>query len=369
MAHIVSLLAVLLLAAVPAAAMCMLAAGLRAWLGERAARSRARGLDLRVAARRDVTADIFWVRLEPAGRRNRLPSFRPGQHVMVQVKDDQCRTMRRAYSLAAWEAHPQSYELAIKREAEGRVSQLLHGSLQQGARLRVARPGGEYHSGLARGHTSVALVAAGIGITPMRAMIAGWSACRQPPQVVLHHTARVRDELLFMQAFRALEREVSWFTYEPRLTRHDAAWDGASGRLNAASVLQGRDDPSGLCVFMCASHAMEEALTEGLVARGVPVAQIHRESFGIEAAATDIQATITTDGRDVAFNGHATLLHALEEAGIGIPADCRAGECGGCRFVIRSGSARHVVSGVEMTETMLACCCVPLSDMTLTSRP
>lgn len=300
----------------------------------------ARPLRLIVQDRHDITDDVFHVTLALRSRR-RLPDFEPGQHIVLHVPDEagSGRVVRRAYSLAGWQARPRSYELAIKREPDGRVSRLLHDGAQVAAQLAAGKPKGEFHWGLAQGASHVALVAGGIGITPMRAMLQGWMVQSAPPKVTLHFSARSRDQLYFDAEFRALAAQHAWFRYRPRLTKPDAGWDGEVGRLTAAHIL--RDLPlAGSAVFLCANRAMEDGVVARLQQAGFPGHAIHRESFGIEAAATDIRATITYAGTSFAYDGAPTLLHALLDHGVDIPAECRAGNAApaGCRCA-RAGCA------------------------------
>ncbi len=273
--------------------------------------------------------------------------------------------MRRAYSLAAWQARPDFYELAIKREADGQVSRWLHEHAQIGLHLPTGRPKGEFHWGLAGNAAYVALVAGGIGITPMRAMLQGWSAQPHPPQVSLHFSARSREQLYFDAEFRAFAAAHPWFRYRPRLTGSHEGWAGASGRLDAAALLADLTDPARSAVFLCANRAMEDAVVAGLEAAGFPATAIHRESFGIEAGVNDIQATITCGDRSFAYAGAPTLLHALLDQDFEIPAECRAGECGACRVRISRGRVRNLLTGEVSESEALACCVVPESDLKL----
>jgi ferredoxin-NADP reductase len=333
----------------------------REWCLRRAAQS----LTLCVIERENLTPDTFRFRLAATGFMKHLASFQPGQHVVLDVPDGNGRLQRRAYSLAAWQVRPGFYELAIKREADGQVSRWLHEHVRDGLALSASRPKGEFHWGLAGNAAYVALVAGGIGITPMRAMLQGWAAQPCPPQVSLHFSARSREQLYFDADFRAFAAAHSWFRYRPRLTGPDEAWDGASGRLDAAALLVDLPDPAQSAVFLCANQAMEDAVVAGLEAAGFPPAAVHRESFGIEAGANDIQATITCGGRSFAYAGAPTLLHALLDQGFDIPAECRAGECGACRVTISQGRVRNLLTGEVWETEALACCVVPEGDLKL----
>lgn len=324
----------------------------------------ARPLRLIVRERHDLTDDVFHVTLALRSGR-RLPDFEPGQHIVLQVPGEQGgRVVRRAYSLAGWQKRPRGYELAIKREPDGMVSRLLHDGAQVQAQLAAGRPKGDFHWGLAKDASHIALVAGGIGITPMRAMLHGWMAQSAPPRVTLHFSARSRDQLYFDAEFWSIAAKYAWFRYRPRLTKPEADWQGETGRLTAGDILQDLPVESG-AVFLCANRAMEDGVVAGLQQAGFPGQATHRESFGIEAAATDIQVTITYAGRSFAYDGAPTLLHALLDHDIDIPAECRAGECGACRLPLRQGRVRNLLTGTVSEAEALTCCVVPEGDLVL----
>ncbi len=334
---------------------------LRAWRARREASPRG----LKVVSRRDLTEDVFEVALRPVRPWGRARRFMPGQHIVLDIPMAGATATRRAYSLAAWAGRPRDYVLAIKREAEGAASRWLHDELRPGANVRASHPKGGFHAGLAAGAAEVALVAGGIGITPMRAMLQGWAAGPRPPRVTLHFSARQRDRLFFDAEFAALQRAAPWFTYAPRLTKPPLGWNGATGRLTARDILAGFRDPTRACVLMCANRAMEDAVVAGLAAAGFPGERVHRESFGIDAGPNDIQATVTFRGTSFTYAGAPTLLHALIAQSIDIPAECRAGECGLCRVAILAGTARSLIDGGVQDRSALACCAVPAGDLAI----
>jgi ferredoxin-NADP reductase len=353
-----------LLAAAAGVVWLTLAGLVQSWRGWRARRAAAPRW-LAVVGRDDVTSDVFCIALAPTRPWQRPAAWEPGQHVVLHVPAGDGPPTRRAYSLAAWDRKPRAYPLGIKREAEGMASRWLHENARPGRRILASPPKGAFHRELARGAAEVALIAGGIGITPMRAMLQAWADHPRPPRVTLHFSAREQDQLYFDAEFRRLAADRPWFTYLPRLTRPAPGWSGAAGRLEAGVVLAGLRDATAATVFLCANRAMEDAVVTGLVAAGLDPARIHRESFGIEAAATDIRAAITFRGRTFPYDGAPTLLHALLAQGFDIPAECRAGECGSCRLAIARGRTRHLLTGAETSSSALACCAVPLGDLEL----
>lgn len=347
-----------------------LAALLRLRLAERRRRRESQPLSLVVADRREFTGDLFSVELQ-GGRR--LPGCRPGQYLTLLIEQGNGRTVRRAYSIAQWEPRPRSYWLGIKREAEGLGSAWLHANLTAGAKIRALPPRGNFtlDVGLAAA-VEVVLVGGGIGITPMRAMthalIDAAGRGTSPAGVVLFHAARSAESLVYRDEFERCAAMHPWFRYVPIVSRPDAQWRGEVGRLDAARILAYLHRPASAHCYLCASDAMMQSLMTGLRELGFGPGRLHWESFGLRGG-IDVAAWRVEYAPDRAFvyEGQPSLLHALEEHGVDVGADCRAGHCGACRMRVSDGKVRWLLGtpqGLDSNE-ILACCCVPDSDLKL----
>jgi len=343
------------------------------WLAWRAG-SRAVPMALRVTARGDHGAYFqlrlqrrWWLRFMP------LPRFDAGMYLTLlgprSPDDPSGEHASRRYSLAAWRRWPWAYELAIKREPGGLVSNWAGDRLGLGALATVLRPAGSFVLP-ARIDGEVVLIAAGIGITPLRAMVQAWAARRGAAPLTLIWSVRHRSELMGYDAeFNDLARRMPGFRYRPVLTGDDPAWTGERGRVDAGRVrswcLTG--EPVGF--WLCASATMMEALRHGLVASGVPSPAIHHEAFG--ATANDdrqrYRIRMQASGRELDFCGQPSLLALLQRAGEPVTSDCRNGSCGSCRLLLRDGSVREVIAPERPVTPgeVLACCVVPSSDLVL----
>lgn len=298
-----------------------------------------------------------------------LPAFQAGMSVGLCMPDANGRTVLRRYSLAAWRRWPMRYELAIKREPGGLVSNWAGDHLRPGAGVSVMRPDGSFvwppHP-----HGEVVLVAGGIGITPMRAMVHAWRAGRAGQALTLLWSVRNLADLLDYHAeFEALAKSRPDFRYLPLLTGQDGAWEGGVGRLDAQRLLACCQSRTPQGFWMCASTAMMDGLRDGLVSRGVDPAAIHHEAFGAAANADTSLYTVTLqpDNRCLTFAGEPSLLAMLNGAGMPLASDCRNGTCGSCRMRLVTGAVREVITPEwPLAEReVLACCCVPASDLTL----
>ena len=130
-----------------------------AWLGFR---------QLSVTAITRESDSVISIRLDdPDG--SALPDARPGQYLTLRVQPGQeQQSVLRNYSLSG---PPDAgyYRVSVKREDHGIASAYLHTQLTVGDRLDVAAPRGSFM--LDAAHTPALLISAGIGATPVLAML------------------------------------------------------------------------------------------------------------------------------------------------------------------------------------------------------
>jgi ferredoxin-NADP reductase len=157
-------------------------------------------LELVVQRRIDFGSDLFGVTLaRPDGRV--LPAFRPGQYLTVLIERDGHLPLRRCYSLASWSARPKHYELGIKQVDKGLASSWLHRELKPGLLIRTLPPRGAFVP--RQGARQRVLIAGGIGITPLRAMLRYLLARAADARVDLFHAARHVGDLCYREEFQS----------------------------------------------------------------------------------------------------------------------------------------------------------------------
>lgn len=341
-------------------ALLLFASGLRQSLATRSLRLRTQPLSLRVAEVREQ-AGVTCLLLASAGWWPRLlPPFSPGQAIALRHPSG---TLRR-YSLAGWQRRPLAYELAIKREPGGLVSNWVAG-LQAGTRLEVEQPAGKF-GWPASLDGELLLVAGGIGITPLRAMVQRWQALPvdERPACTLVWSVREAAQLLHYDAeFRALAAEAPDFSYRPWLS-------GEHGRMTLADILACCQTPEPHGLWICAGSAMMDTLHAAWLATGQDPARWHQENFGAGANSdtTRYEIDVQPLGRTVEFQGQPSLLAALLQAEVPIAYDCRNGSCGSCTVQVLAGDCTAVLTPERAPPAghVLACCTVPRSDMRLT---
>ncbi|WP_263142741.1 NO-inducible flavohemoprotein [Pseudomonas sp. RIT-PI-AD] len=133
------------------------AAALGGWRGAR------RFLLARKVVESEEITSFYW-RPEDGGP---VAAFIPGQYVglRLQVEGEE---MRRTYSLSAL-GDGTTYRISVKREPGGKVSNALHERFVEGDGIDLFPPAGEFV--LRPGSHPLALISAGVGITPALAML------------------------------------------------------------------------------------------------------------------------------------------------------------------------------------------------------
>ena len=344
---------------------------------------------LTVAAITRESRSAVSIRLEdPTG--TPVPAARPGQYLTVRVQpDEQQRAVLRNYSLSG---PPQAgyYRITVKRERGGVASGYLCERLAVGDQLDIAAPRGTFI--LDQTDAPVLLISAGIGATPVLAMLASLARERSGREVWWLQGARNRREQPFAAEARALLASlpnVRSHVYYSRPGRRDVKgrdFDSA-GRLTA-SELAGLDPPPGARAYLCGPGAFMDEISAGLGALGLDASHIHTEPFGPAASVTPgIAATATRaphpppgqpgKGPTIAFarsdltirwsSDYGSLLELAESCDVPVRWSCRTGVCHTCETTLIAGDVDYNPDPVEPAAngSVYICCSQPRDDIVL----
>ena len=231
----------------------------------------------KVVERIDETADVAGFKLRPVDD-GPVPGYRAGQYVSVGVTLADGARQIRQYSLTAAPGSPER-QFAVKRVAgdgtapDGEVSNHLHAHVREGDVLQLSAPYGDLV--LEDTEAPLLLASAGIGVTPMIAMLEQLALTgHQAPVTVVHadrspaaHALRTDHE-----AYTAkLPDAEPVFFYE-----QDAEGAGRSGLVDLTAV----DVPAGTHAYLCGPLPFMRAVRAQLIEKGVAPADIHYEVFG-----------------------------------------------------------------------------------------
>ncbi|KAB8195317.1 hemin transporter [Nonomuraea phyllanthi] len=206
-------------------------------------------------------------------------SFRPGQYVSIQVELPDGARQIRQYSLSSAPGNP-LWRITVKRvrgEAgpEGEVSSWLHEHARPGDVLTVSAPFGDLV--LPEGDGPLLLASAGIGSTPMLAMLDHLAAETPARPVTVVHADRTPADHAHRDEQRRLVRALSnarlhlWYE-EPG----EHAPEASAGQADVAAL----ELPEGLTAYLCGPLPFMRAVRGDLLRRGLPAEAVHYEVFG-----------------------------------------------------------------------------------------
>ncbi len=231
----------------------------------------------RVVDRVEEARDVISLILEPVeGRR---AAYRTGQYVAVSVELPDGVRQPRQYTISSAPQTDGGLRITVKRvrgidgAPDGQVSTWLHENAFPGTVIDVSQPAGDLV--LDDSAEPIVLVSAGIGITPVAAMVDDVSRRRPSRPVLLLHVDRGPDTHALASAIRERSahltdlHSVTWYTEE------DAA-AARPGRMDLADV----ELPENARVFLCGPLPFMQSVRRTLTARGIPAERIDAEVFG-----------------------------------------------------------------------------------------
>ena len=319
-----------------------------------------------------------------------MPAALPGQFLTLRLHPDPAgRPLLRSYSLSG-PPGARDYRISVKREEHGAGSQFLHTRVRAGDLLEAAAPRGTFT--LRPDQAPVLLISAGVGATPVLAMLHALAAARSSRDIWWLHGARCRADEPFAAESRALlaalpsaHRHICYSSPAPDDIQ-DRDYDTA-GRLSAP-VLAALDLPRDADAYLCGPPAFMAGISAALAAGGIQPARIRTEVFGAGPAQTPGIAPAAArrphppagqpgSGPLVAFArsdlnarwdpGYASLLEFAEACDVPVRWSCRTGVCHTCETTVMSGTVRYAPDPVDdpADGSVLICCSQPRDDLVL----
>ncbi|MFF9915700.1 globin domain-containing protein [Streptomyces sp. NPDC013457] len=229
---------------------------------------------MEIAGRHQETADTVSFVLRHADGRP-TGSFRPGQYVSVRVTLPDGARQIRQYSLSAAPGRPQ-WRITVKRidgDPAGEVSTWLHDHARVGDTVEVSAPFGDLV--LPEGEGPLLLASAGIGSTPMLAMLDHLAATGSRRPVTVVHADRSPADHAHREELRRLVDAA------PNSSLHlwyeqPGATDALRGRADVTTL----DLPSDVTAYLCGPLPFMRQVRGDLLAGGVAASAVHYEVFG-----------------------------------------------------------------------------------------
>ncbi len=345
---------------------------------------------LRVAAINDESADVLSLTMQSRDNQP-LPTALPGQYVVLRLqRTPDGPPLFRSYSLSGLPSK-ERYRLSVKIEPNGAAGTYLREHVRVGDDLDVSSPRGSFI--LQSGERPVVLLSAGIGATPVLAMLHVLADARSTRQVLWLHAARDGQHHPFAAEVRGLMRGLTqsrgYVCFSRPGPRDRAGEDfDATGHLSR-SVLNEVGIPREADVYLCGPTRFMTDMKEALAILNVPSERIHAEIFnggepmtpGVvgkpppsphaakEDANTGPLVSFARSGLAAHWNASAyqSILELAEACDVPVRWACRTGVCHSCESGLVSGSISYRPEPLDKPAdgNLLICCSHPISDLVI----
>jgi ferredoxin-NADP reductase/MOSC domain-containing protein YiiM/ferredoxin len=307
-----------------------------------------------------------------------LPAARPGQYLTLRIQPAEGeRPLLRNYSMSG-PPGAGYYRVSVKREPDGVASGYLHTRLAVGDELDIGAPRGTFI--LDDAQQPVLLISAGIGATPVLAMLHALAAVRSEREIWWLHGARSERDHSFAAEASTLLAAL------PNVHTH--VFYSRSGRRLSPEAIAELQPPSDAEAYLCGPVPFMDAISAGLAALGFDAARIHTEPFGPAAGLTPGISTAPArpphapagepgTGPTIEFarsslavpwsDEYPSLLELAEACDVPVRWSCRTGVCHNCETTLIEGAVDYDPDPVEPPApgSALICCSRPREGVVL----
>jgi len=317
-----------------------------------------------------------------------LPAAPAGQYLTLRITGAGQPAPVRSYSLSS-AADAGTYRISVKREPHGAASSYLNRSVQPGAILDVAAPRGDFV--LEDGTGPILLISAGIGVTPVLAMLHQLAVSRSERDIWWLHGARGPGEHPFATEAHAL---LASLPHHHEHVFYSAATSAERRRVHARrgrltkEALARLAIPASASGYVCGPAGFMADMRDALTTIGVDPARIHTELFGALPSinpgltgqtrrsphqppgppGTGPLVTFARSGLTVPFgNGRGNLLDLADACDVPSRWSCRTGVCQTCITPLLCGDITYSPDPLDppVDGRVLICCARPGTDIVL----
>ena len=336
------------------------------------------------------SADVISLTMQSADGQP-LRSALPGQYVVVRLqRATGGPPIFRSYSLSG-PLSTERYRISVKIEPNGAAGTWLQEHVRVGDVIDVSSPRGSFI--LQSAERPVVLLSAGIGATPLLAMLYALAEVRSTRQVMWLHAARDGAHHPFAAEVRrlmaALSHGRSYICYSRPGPRDKIGEDfDAIGRLSR-SVFDEVGIPREADVYLCGPTRFMADMKELLAALDVAPKRIHVEIFnggesmtpgvvGATTRAPHLPEGDANTGPLISFarsgiavhwkaSAYQSLLELAEACDVPVRWACRTGVCHNCESGLVSGAITYEPQPLEPPAdgNLLVCCSQPTGDVVI----
>ncbi len=265
--------------------------------------------------------------VDPLG--SELPAFSAGSHIDVEAAPG----ITRQYSLCNSPEERNRYVIGVLRDSKSRGGSIaMHERVQEGNRLKISLPRNQFSLDLDAAH--VALIAGGIGVTPLLSMARQLGKLGKSFE--LHYCTRSERQTAFRNTLASADMARVTSIY------HDDRADMA--RFDIANLLANL--PRATHIYLCGPGGFMEFVTNAAKAADWPVEQLHREYFAPkqindEATSGSFELELARSHKVLIVPPDKRVIDVLQAAGVDVPMSCEQGICGTCLTRVIDGIPDH----------------------------
>ncbi|MEM9727726.1 MAG: ferredoxin--NADP reductase [Myxococcota bacterium] len=289
-------------------------------------------------------------------------AYRAGQHLTFEVPWDEF-VVTRCYSLSSCPEAGETLRVAVKRVADGRVSNWMNDYVAEGTKLRVSVPEGRFTLDPAtRSSAPLFLFAGGSGITPILSLLKS-ALLTTRRHITLVYANQDRNSVIYAGELERLATE-----HPERLTVHHH-YDSDSGHLSADAVRRVIHHPDVAEFYLCGPEAFMALIERTLAEIGVHEELVYVERFvsPLDPDRAGAQAVVEAElespekfslwlhgrSRTVPYVPGKTLLECAHAAGLDPAHSCESGFCGSCMAHVNTGKV-HMRTHEALSERDIA---------------
>jgi ferredoxin-NADP reductase/MOSC domain-containing protein YiiM/ferredoxin len=336
------------------------------------------------------SADVLSLTMQSTDGKSLTPAL-PGQYVVLHLRPTTEGTpLFRSYSLSG-PVSTENYRISVKIEPNGVAGTWLREHVRIGDSLDVSSPRGSFV--LQAGERPVVLLSAGIGATPVLAMLHALAVARSTRKILWLHAARDGDHHPFAAEVRRLMVSI------PHSRRHicysrpgsvdklgedfDSSGHFSQSVFAEAGVSRDAD------IYLCGPNRFMADMKTALSTFGVATERIHVEIFnGGEPMTPGVVSTarlvphVPDDDADtgplVSFarsgiaahwkaSGYQSILELAEACDVPVRWSCRTGVCHSCESGLVSGAVLYQPEPLDKPAggNVLVCCSKPNGDVVI----
>ncbi|MBD3196990.1 MAG: 2Fe-2S iron-sulfur cluster binding domain-containing protein [Candidatus Lokiarchaeota archaeon] len=283
-----------------------------------------------------------------------LAYFRAGQYLSLKVNVDG-HNITRPYTISSSpsDALEGFYEITIKREEDGFLTNYIFKNWEVGTKITASDPQGFLYYQPLRDLSNIVGIAGGSGITAFRSIAKDIVENKYDLQLTILYGCSEEDDILFFEELKELEKKhPEKIKLVIILSCQEVKLEGCEQGFITSELIEKHCKPEESTFFICGPQAMYDFVDKEIEKLGIAHDKVRKEVYGEVKNIAEIPAFPKNEVgktykikvqmgnlvKEIPANSTDSILVSLEKAKLAPPSSCRSGECGYCRSILVSGN-------------------------------